>query len=101
MQLLELPLELQALLKLGVEMLIVFVLTQLAKAGLDFSGYKAQLVAAIFSAALVFVNYLLGLIPAGYEGIAAALLQLVIVLLGAFGVYKAYRQAADARKAAA
>jgi uncharacterized membrane protein len=88
---LELPLELQNLIKTGVEIGVVFLLTELAKAGFDFQGYRAQVVAAIFSAAIVVVNYFLGLVPAGYEGIAAALLNLVVVLLGAFGLYKAYR----------
>ena len=91
MNIIELPLELQTLLKLGVEMLVVFILTQLAKYGFDFSGYKAKWVAAFFSAALAGINYLFGLIPASYEGVAIAILQLIVVLLGAFGVYKAYR----------
>lgn len=91
MNLLELPLELQALLKTGIEIVVVFVLTELTKHGFNFEGYKAQLVASLFSAAIVVVNYALGLVPAGYEGIAAAILNLVVVLLGAFGLYKAYR----------
>jgi len=91
MNLLELPLELQAILKTGIEIVVVFVLTELTKYGLNFEGYKAQLVASLFSAAIVVVNYALGLVPAGYEGIAAAILNLVVVLLGAFGLYKAYR----------
>jgi uncharacterized membrane protein len=93
MNLVELPVDLQVLLKIGLESLVVLALTELAKYGFDFGGYKAQLTAALFSAAMVVVNYFLGLIPSGYEGVATAVLHLVVVLLGAFGLYKAYRSA--------
>jgi hypothetical protein len=93
LQLIEVPVELQALLKLGLEFLVVFVLTELAKyLPFDISGYKAQIVAALFSAVMVLVNGFLGLIPAQFEGVVVALLQFLVVLLGAFGVYALYRR---------
>lgn len=92
MNLIEVPVELQALIQVGVEIAIVFILTQLAKAGFDFSGYKAQLVAAVLSAVMVIVNSLLAKVPANLEGIVGALLNLLVVVLGSFGVYKLYRQ---------
>ena len=58
----------------------------------DVSGYKAQIVAALFSAVMVLDNGLLGLIPAQFEGVAVAALQFIVVLLGAFGVYAAWRR---------
>lgn len=92
MNLVQVPVELQSLIQIGIEIGIVFVLTQLAKAGFDFSGYKAQLVAAVFGAVMVIVNALLAKVPANLEGIVGALLNLLVVVLGSFGVYKLYRQ---------
>ena len=92
MSLVEVPVELQSLIQIGIEVAVVFILTQLAKAGFDFSGYKAQIVAAVFSAVMVFANALLAKVPANLEGIVGALLHLLVVVLGSFGVYKIYRQ---------
>ncbi len=92
MNLVEVPVPLQALLQIGIEIAIVFLLTQLAKLGFDFSGYKAQLVASFFSAAMVVINALLARVPVSLEGIVGALLNLVVVVLGSFGVYKLYKQ---------
>ena len=92
MHLVEVPVELQSLIQIGIEVAVVFILTQLAKAGFDFSGYKAQLVAALFGAVMVIVNSLLAKVPANLEGIVGALLNLLVVVLGSFGVYKLYRQ---------
>lgn len=92
MSLVEVPVELQSLILIDIEVAVVFLLTQLAKAGFDFSGYKAQIVAAVFSAVMVFANALLAKVPANLEGIVGALLNLLVVVLGSFGVYKIYRQ---------
>ena len=92
MHLVEVPVELQSLIQIGIEFVAVFLLTQLAKAGFDFSGYKAQITAAVFSAVMVFANALLAKVPANLEGIVGALLNLLVVVLGSFGVYKIYRQ---------
>ena len=92
MSLVEVPVELQSLIQIGIEVAVVFLLTQLAKLGFDFSGYKAQIVAAVFSAVMVFANALLAKVPANLEGIVGALLNLLVVVLGSFGVYKIYRQ---------
>jgi hypothetical protein len=92
MNLIELPLELQELLKILIEVGVVFVLTQLAKSGLDLSGYKSQFTAALFTALMVVVDALLAKVPLSLEGIVAALLNLAVVLFAAFGAYKVYRQ---------
>ena len=92
MNLIEVPVALQSLIQVGIEIAIVFLLTQLTKWGFDFSGYKAQLVAAFFGAVMVIVNSLLAKVPASLEGIVGALLNLLVVVLGSFGVYKLYRQ---------
>ena len=94
LQLIQVPVELQALLKLGLEIAVVFVLTEVSKwLPFDISGYKAQIVAALFSAVMVLINGLLGLIPAQFEGVAVAILQLLVVVLGSFGLYQMYRKA--------
>ena len=88
----ELPIELQNLIALVISSVVVFVLTQIAKLGFDFSGYKSQIVAAIFSAVMVAVNALLAKIPLESVNLATAIANLVVVLLGAFGVFSAYKQ---------
>ena len=88
----ELPIELQNLIALAISSVVVVGLTELAKLGLDFSGYKSQLVAALFSAVMVFVNVLLAKIPLASIDLATAIAQLVVVLIGAFGVFGAYKQ---------
>ena len=93
MSLVELPLELQDILISVIGIVVVFLLTELSKLlKTDLSGYAAQVTAAIWSAAFVVIKVLLAKVPADFEGIAAAVLQLIVVLLGAFGVYKVYRQ---------
>ena len=88
----ELPIELQNLIALAISSVVVFVLTEIAKLGFDFSGYKSQIVAAIFSAVMVVVNALLAKIPLESVDLATAIANLVVVLLGAFGVFSAYKQ---------
>lgn len=90
--LLSLPVELQDLLQIGIEIGVVFVLTELAKRGFDFSGYKAQIAAAVLGALMVVVNSLLAKVPASLEGIVAALLNLLVVVLASFGVYELYKK---------
>lgn len=92
-QIVELPIDLQNFLLLSLQIVVVFALTQLSKwLKADLSGYAAQVTAALFSAVMVVVNVLLSKIPLNLEGIAAALLNLIVVLIGAFGLYKVYRQ---------
>lgn len=88
----ELPIELQGLLALGIASIVTFVFTELLKLGFDFSGYKSQVVAALVSAVLVVINALFAKIPADFVSIANALLQFLVVVLGAMGVYSVYKQ---------
>ena len=93
MSLIELPLELQDILISVIGIVVVFLLTELSKLlKADLSGYAAQVTAAVWSAVFVVIKVILAKVPADYEGIAAAVLQLIVVLLGAFGFYKVYRQ---------
>ena len=85
------PPELQEWIRLGLEVGIVFILTQLAKAGLDFSGYKAQILAAIFGAVMVVIDSLLTKIPVQWESLAGALLNLIVVILASYGVHAVYK----------
>ena len=88
----ELPVELQQLLALGVGMVVTFLFTQLAKWGFDFSGYKSQVVAAIVGAIVLWINSLLAQVPPEAVNIVSVLLQLLIVVLGAFGIHGLYKQ---------
>lgn len=93
MQLLELPVELQEILKLAIEVGVVFLLTELSKrVGIELGGYKSQVTAAVFAAVMVVVNGFLAKVPASFESVAAALLNLLVVVLASFGTYKLYRQ---------
>jgi len=92
MSLIEIPVELQSLIQIGIEIVVVFLLTQLAKLGLDLQGHKAAVTAALFSAVTVILNALLAKVPLNLEGIVSALLNLLVVVLGAFGLYKQYRR---------
>lgn len=87
----EIPVELQNLILLGVGMVVTFLLTQLAKRGLDFSGYKSQLVAALFAAVMVIIKTLLSKVPGDLTGLVTVLLQLFLVVFGAFGVHGFYK----------
>ncbi len=87
----ELPIELQGILLLLVGMFVTFLLTQLAKLGFDFSGYESRLVAALFSAVLVVVNAVLEKVPADMTGYVGLILQLLVVVLGSFGVHGLYK----------
>lgn len=85
------PSELQDWIRLGLEIGIVFIVTQLAKVGLDFSGYKSQILAALFSAVMVIVDSLLTKIPAQWESLAGALMNLIVVILASYGVHTVYK----------
>lgn len=93
MSLIEFPVELQNILISLIGIVVVFGLTELSKLlKVNLMGYAAQVTAAIWSAVFVIIKVLLLKIPMDFENIAAALLQLLVVLLGAFGFYKIYRQ---------
>jgi len=87
------PDQLQPWVKLGVEIAVVFLFTQLAKVGLNFEGYTAQVVAAITSAVIVAINAALSGITGNVETIVSILFNILVVVLGSFGTYKLYRQA--------
>lgn len=93
LELISLPVELQEVLLRALEIAAVFALTQLSKyLPFDISGYKAEIVAALFAAIMVIVNGFLSQVPAGLENLVAALLNLVVILLGSYGMHKVYRR---------
>lgn len=83
----ELSVEMQGLLMLGVGSFVAFVLTQLTKRGLDLSGYQSKFTAGLFSAVLVIVNALLTKVPADSVNIVESALQIVVILFGAAGIH--------------
>ena len=93
MHLIQVPVELQALL--------VVALTYLVTEGLkivsgwfhgDLSGAASVIAAGLVAAVLGFANALLALIPPEFEPIANAVMQLLIVLLSAMGVHRTLRR---------
>jgi len=87
----ELPGELITYLQLGVGIVVTFVLTELAKRGFDFQGHKAQITASLAAAAVVILNAILAKVPVTYEGFAVMALQVLVLILGSFGLYKGFR----------
>ena len=86
--LVELPVELQALLAgvvlLGVRFLLGKFLPEAA---------LSEIAAAVTTALLVAIQAALGLIPLEFEAIAMAVLQLIVVLLGMVVVVRGYQKA--------
>lgn len=85
------PSELQLLIRWALEIALTFVLTQLAKQGLDFTGYKVQILAAVFGAVMVVIDALLAKIPLQWESLTGALLNLFVVVLASYGVHAVYK----------
>jgi len=91
--LIELPEPLKALLLIAITFVVTELLKLLGNAiKLDLSGYVAQIASAIVASILVVTNMLLAKIPLEYEPIVTAVLNLIVVLLGSWGSYKAFRQ---------
>jgi len=95
--LIQVPVELVALIQVGVGIAVTWLFTQLIKVGLDFSGYKVQVVAAIVGAIVVALNALLAKIPPSLEALAGGLLNLLVIVLGSFGVAQLVHQYRMAR----
>jgi hypothetical protein len=98
LQAVQIPPELESLLRLGVEIVVVWGLTQLSKWGLEFSGYKVQIVAAIFGAVIAITNAFLGKVPLSLEGLVGALLNLLVVVLSSYGVAQLVHQYRNRKK---
>lgn len=85
----QLPPELEALIFAGV----VFLVTEGLKVvsgwlGFDLSGAGAAIAAGLVAAVVALLNGLLGAIPPQFADIANAVLSLIIILLGAFGIHR-------------
>ena len=91
--LVQLPDELAQWVGIVVQIAVVFVITQLLKRGFDFTGYTAQVAAAITSAVIVVINTVLAGLPPNLETIVTILFNILVVVVGSFGTYKVYRQA--------
>lgn len=83
----ELTIELQGLIALGVGSLVTYFVTQLAKRGFDFSGYQSQITAGIVSALVVVINAVFAKVPADSVHMVQAAMQVIVVLFGAFGIH--------------
>ena len=86
--LIDLPVELKALLAVFVTMIVTQGLKWLsAQLNVDLSGYSAQVAASIVGSVLVLVNAALTNVPAELAPIVQSLLGLIVVVLGSFGAY--------------
>jgi len=79
-----------------VKILIIFLVVQGLKAisnvfGFDFEGRVSVLVAVIVGSIIYFLNGILGLVPEQYVEIVRVSLQLIGMLLSAFGIHYVYK----------
>lgn len=85
---LEVPLELQALIAMGIGYLVTQGLKSLSKLlGADLSGWGAAITASVVTSAIYFLSALLSAIPAAAQPSVAIGLTLLVSILGAFGVH--------------
>lgn len=89
MRLVQLPDELKVLVLLLVTPLVTEGLKSLGDLlHIDLSGKSAAVAAALCGALFFFADALLAHVPPQYETIANALLGLLVVILGSFGVHR-------------
>lgn len=89
MSLVKLPDDLKAIVLLLITPLVTEGLKSLGELlHIDLSGKAAAVAAALCGALFFFADALLANVPAQYETIANALLGLLVVILGSFGVHR-------------
>jgi hypothetical protein len=82
------PIELQALIAMGIGYIVTQGLKSLSKLlGFDLGGWGAALTASIVTTVILFLNALLSAIPATAQPSVAIGLTLLVSILGAFGVH--------------
>ena len=87
----ELPVELVALITLGVAFLVAQgVKGLLANFGIDLGGKAAAFTAILVTAVVMFVEGFVGLFPPETQQIIIVILQSLATVLGVFGVHKTY-----------
>lgn len=85
---LEIPLELQALIAMGIGYLVTQGLKSISRLiGTDLSGWGAAITASIVTTVIYFLSALLSAIPASAQPSVAIGLTLLVSILGAFGVH--------------
>lgn len=83
------PDELKILLAMGITYVVTQALKFLSeKVGLDLSGYTAQVAAALVASVLVVINAAVSNVPVEFLPVVNQLLALLVVVLGATGLYK-------------
>jgi hypothetical protein len=86
--LIEMPVELKALLGVFVTMFVTQALKWFSESlNVDLSGYSAQVTAALVGSILVLINAALTNVPAELAPIVQSVLGLIVVVLGSFGAY--------------
>jgi len=93
-QIVVLPEELKALIAMAVTVAVTQVLKWLsAQVNYDLSGFAAQVAAALVGAVLVFIHAAASNVPAEFAPIVNQVLILLVVVLGAKGLYKSFPSA--------
>jgi hypothetical protein len=83
------PDELKILLAMGITYVVTQALKFLSeKVGEDLSGYTAQVAAALVASVLVVINAAVSNVPVEFLPVVNQLLALLVVVLGATGLYK-------------
>ena len=89
MRLVQLPEELKAILAGFVAVAVTEGLKALgALFGIDLSGKVAAVTAAVVSVIVFFADAFLARIPAEYEGVANAVLMLLVTILSGYGLHR-------------
>jgi hypothetical protein len=88
----ELPVELQALIGIGITLVVTQVLKLVSeKIGIDLSGYSAKVTAALVGAVVVLVNGYLAKIPVEFAPIVNQVFALIVVVFGSYGAYGVFK----------
>ena len=62
------------------------------KFGIDIKDQSAKIAAAVSAVVVLFINYLLGLVPAAYDSWISALFAFLIVLFGGVGMFSLFHK---------
>lgn len=87
----QLPDQLIALIGMGLLVLLTAVAKWVFdKFGIDIKDRAAEIAASLSAVVVLFINYLLGLVPAAYDSWISAFFAFLIVLFGGIGVFSLF-----------
>ena len=87
----QLPEELITLIGMGVLVLLTTAAKWVFdKFGIDIKDRAAEIAASLSAVVVLFINYLLGLVPAAYDSWISALFAVLIVVFGGIGIFSLF-----------